>query len=356
MTSPEILLQGSSSKSILSALDDIDEQLTRLRVGVSYVTQGGMHALYDRLRDNDLLTSETKEQWVLGVDQAITQPAAIRELFNSLNDNQSGVRVFSEDGVFTEASDQTPFLHSKLMWFETETTTHVILGSMNLTSKAITENWEANIILRDLEEDATLTSLNEWWTAAWEEGLEVTEARINRYEEYRRDTIEADRPSYLKATGHRSIKHAEFLYADIGPTMGAADHQFEVSKAALKFFWGADAPEEVQSKDSVKVSFVIRDPLQNAGAMVQLEQKNFENRSVRAHPNEMTRINLPTDLGREIDLEGRKIIFERLGDRRFGVTIVPSEEEDELFQPLRNRARELGQFESMRGGREYGWF
>ncbi|MFD1610286.1 phospholipase D-like domain-containing protein [Sphingomonas tabacisoli] len=156
----EILPQGGGlGLSLAAALKPcvLSEAFDRLDVAVAYATLQGIRAL-DRVTGTIPVT-----RWILGLDDAITQPAAIAHL-----QNRAGAEL-----RVARLSPVRRF-HPKLYRFWSSTAPEsalLVIGSGNMTQRGLQENAEAAVLLR--AEDAAdarniLSAFEELWAIGHE--------------------------------------------------------------------------------------------------------------------------------------------------------------------------------------------
>lgn len=152
----EILAQGGGlGLSLAAALKPhiLGETFDRLDVAVAYATLQGIRAL-DRI-----IGPVPGTRWVLGLDDAITQPAAL-------------IRLQNRAGAELRVAQLSPArrFHPKLyrLWSSTMPgTALLVIGSGNMTQRGLQENAEAAVLLRaENEEDAReiRAAFEEFWS------------------------------------------------------------------------------------------------------------------------------------------------------------------------------------------------
>jgi HKD family nuclease len=172
----EVLTQGpatSSTGSVQSLLASQigNGQLDIARVATAYATVSGVRALLDAFEEHGL----TSSRWLLGLDDAVTQPGAI-DLLMSLENAE--VRVATcEDRGFR--------FHPKFFVFgkrENSKKLLAIIGSANLTASAFWGNAEAVAILES-QSDGDRSMLNSAWSALWAQGHAPSQAELESYQD-----------------------------------------------------------------------------------------------------------------------------------------------------------------------------
>ena len=140
----------------------------RLDVAVAYATLDGVKALYEALNGIPVQT-----RWVVGLDDAVTQPGAIE-------------RIKAFDGsrlkVISFASQNRRF-HPKFyrLWSSTDAAlSYLVVGSGNLTSYGLKRNGEAFSIL-EAESDLDVIEHDAAWDMLEAASIEPTDAIIADY-------------------------------------------------------------------------------------------------------------------------------------------------------------------------------
>ncbi len=151
-----------------------DNAFDRLDVAVAYATLQGLKAL-----ERALTALPPVTRWVIGLDDAITQPEAIEHL-----SGLSGAKVR------LAALAPTRRFHPKLycLWSTAQRDRWVIaIGSGNMTLNGLHHNGEAAVLL-DAETTTEADSLKQAWLEMWELG-----------KDFRKLDLDAYRATYLSA-------------------------------------------------------------------------------------------------------------------------------------------------------------
>lgn len=341
MAGLNLALNTDSESGLHRELSNLDGEVQNLRVGMAYATAAGL----DIFRTTtDSFVPHSDQQWLVSIDQGITQPRALRSL---LEHPQSEVRVAGGQEALRSGDLSTSSkFHPKMFWFDRDGVHDLLMGSANLTQRGLHSNWEAGMLVHGLKEEnhpELFEQLSGWWGDAWARATPVTTDFIAEYADVRDEYIERTPPEYLKRISDTKteLSKATFLWSEVETVMGYNDHQFEVPKQCLRFFSGDEGP--VKEDDQVYVTF-------------KYDGVPYSDRSIRAHPNQMCRVNLPNEIGKRYTLPNYSVVFERLRDRVFKIDLVPDDEADQTLEPLRERSQSYGQVLTMaRADREYGW-
>ncbi len=149
---------------------------------MAYVTIAGIRDVLDLLK-----TPPDQTRWVIGLDDAITQPGAI-ELCISFP--QSRVRVASFEHEHRR-------FHPKILYLSDgpdSPLAFMMIGSSNLTKKALSDNVESVVVLHS-ETTQDKVELDNIWCTAWSLGRRLAAGELAEY-----------RQKYSNSKKHR--KHA----------------------------------------------------------------------------------------------------------------------------------------------------
>lgn len=143
--------------------------LDRLDVAVAYATTSGIPFLMDTIRRNMPVS-----RWVIGIDDAVSQPAAIEQIYNMPG---AEIRLASKGPRHR--------FHPKIyqLWSSTDPEICVsYVGSGNFTANGLQQNAEAGVVL--ISESAEETAIiREQWQSFWELGHPLTPLSLERYRE-----------------------------------------------------------------------------------------------------------------------------------------------------------------------------
>ena len=164
------------------------EKFDFVRIAVAYATVSGVRSLLAAFDDHGL----AKSRWLIGLDDAITQPGALALLLSLKNDVEVRIASF-------EASGRR--FHPKFYAFAhaaTDNVISVLIGSANLTATAFCGNSEATALLEH-KDQKDKAQVNAAWDQLWAQGHKPTAAELKTYaEQY--DKIAVLYQKYLKAT------------------------------------------------------------------------------------------------------------------------------------------------------------
>lgn len=142
-----------------------------LRVAVAYATVSGVRSLLSAFDGQSL----QKSRWVIGLDDAVTQPGAI-EFLRTLKNGE--VRLASFEAVGRR-------FHPKLYAFskiDDANAVTVMIGSANLTASAFLGNSEAVAFLNS-KGGQTTADFETIWNQLWMQGRAITDLDFQSYAE-----------------------------------------------------------------------------------------------------------------------------------------------------------------------------
>lgn len=163
---PDAATVGGALKAQISSL-----KYNIVRVAMAYVTVSGIRGLLDALSDRDL----THSQWLVGLDDAVTQPEAI-DLLLELDHAETRIASLASSGLrfhpkvccFSCSSDAMKWL--------------LMLGSANLTKNALNGNAESVAFLEGSTQSDRMEIVRVW-RQLWTLGHQPTLEELARYRE-----------------------------------------------------------------------------------------------------------------------------------------------------------------------------
>lgn len=187
------------------------EQFDCAKVAVAYATVSGVRALLATFKAHGL----TRSFWLLGLDDAITQPGAI-DLLLSLDSAE--VRVAShEDTNFRFHPKFFAFAHTrkskKLL---------SLVGSANLTASALCGNAEAVAVLESQNENDR-NSVEEAWCGLWDQGHNPNKKELEEYKNRYNKSADAHKKIIKIKQKKKFVKRSKEVLAsdsaEIDPSM-----------------------------------------------------------------------------------------------------------------------------------------
>lgn len=326
----------------LEALRAIDGPKTRIRGAFAYISRGGVLDLYRSL--SEALSTSTQTQWVISFDFGHTHPQGIAILMAT---QHSHVKIMEPESVLTSSalSPRRTF-HPKTLWTTGDEGNDILIGSANMTEAGLSRNWESGMLLSDVGMDNEIVDeLGEWWRSIWDAATTCSVSMLEEYAERRKERMPQTsvRDLARKVTDFSAdVDEANLLWAQVGYASGGGRNQIDLPARLGPFFGLPDSFIEDERREP---TFVY-------------EGRSIE-RVAKYHGNDMTRIYLPTTFQgerlRDIEsLEDFFVIFERIAEGRFSVSLVPPARIDEVIGRVRSKSEALGQVD-FANERPCGW-
>lgn len=223
---------GSEPLSLKDALDEAlaDGAFDRLDVAVAYATIGGYNLVREATGGR-----EFKFRWLVGLDDAVTQPKLLRKISDA-DDSELLVCSLGPSRRF----------HPKIVcsWASDDQQKCILLvGSGNLTNHGLQKNAEAGIVL-EAETEHEVSQLKSMWDDFEGLGENLTAQLLLDYEDSYKKAKKARRRSAkksefvsladdaLEAAGDVSMKFQSSAWVDIGSAM-AKGREIEFPKDML---------------------------------------------------------------------------------------------------------------------------
>lgn len=145
------------------------EKFDFVRTAAAYATVSGVRSLLAAFDGHEL----KKSQWLIGLDDAITQPGAI-DLLLTLKNGEVRVASFEKNGRR---------FHPKLYAFahtDADNSIATLIGSANLTARAFYGNSEA-VALLECKDKKDKADVNSAWDQLWSQGHKPSADELNEY-------------------------------------------------------------------------------------------------------------------------------------------------------------------------------
>jgi HKD family nuclease len=162
---------GGASKTLLDFItEEIDSyRYTRISACAAYASYRGVVFLRKTLEN----ASEPKYRWLLGLNDAITDPQAIRVAMGTRG---------AETRIVEFPAGKRFHPKAYLLDLDDGSKATLIIGSSNLTESALTKNCEVYSAIR-AETAEQVEKLQRYWEGLWNIGEPATEALIRQYNE-----------------------------------------------------------------------------------------------------------------------------------------------------------------------------
>lgn len=242
------MFQGGLPKAPVSVGDLVGQQVIsaggpkKVQAGFAYATVSGLTALRRTSAGYDWL-SNVDSEWVISVDQGITEPAALKLLRETTNAN---VRVYLPQAKLAARTlFVTPKFHAKVIRVQAGaplTSKLLWVGSANATGGALghdAKNFEVGYGSSDATALATESPVfDAWWQVVWGQSKPLTPSLIGQYTEIRSKTLRKN-PILLEtmeSPSQQTVGKADVLWMDVGSASGGARNQIEFNETLAAFF------------------------------------------------------------------------------------------------------------------------
>jgi HKD family nuclease len=290
---------------------------TRFRALVAYTTLSGCEQLVSALEGAvGIAWADMPKTIITSFDYGITEPEALEYL------EAAGFEIrianLGEGGRLVIIPAASAF-HPKAYLFDSEERVSGLVGSPNLTRRALTVNVEV-AYLADLGEAAVIDE--QWWEAAVDGSAPLTEQLLAEYRERRPDALRRQRPPrepvpppappapgvlkmFSEAVADGDVDPQEFaaFWVEAGSmSSGGSHNQLELPRRASAFFGYAFADYDDEHHTLGHPELLVRG-------------ERFTDRPLTWHGNNrMERINLPTFHQSGLRYPDTAILFRRLED------------------------------------------
>ncbi len=228
-------------EAFVSALDKPSVQDIEIRGAFAYATIGGIQKFTNTFSSASGWNS-AKKRILVGVHNAITEPAGLNELRNL---ERTEVRAFVPGGrLELRAFAMTPVFHPKVLALVTHQGLVAIqAGSPNLTSAAIGDrptNYE--LAVSTLAADAASLDgdgrFDSWWADLWDASRVVNRRFIRQYAQVRQQILDNNPILRSMIETPETIREAHTFFLEVGAASGPPGqrHQVEFPKMLAEFF------------------------------------------------------------------------------------------------------------------------
>lgn len=316
---PLIYQSPVQANVVFEALSDaVSPATTAFRAAVAYVTHEGARRLVDQLAARIGPTwPAIPKTLVTCFDFGTTEPAALEYL----QSNGFEVRIanLGADGAIRIMSNPSSF-HPKVYLASDEVTVHAVIGSANLSRRALSVNTEAVTVV-DLDPDSAATT----WAEIAANSVALTPELLQRYRDVRPQQRQApppdeppvpppappgELPVFRNAVETGDVDPADYqaMWVEIGGPSGGSDSQLELPRRAQQFFG-------FEFDDYDHDHHVIGEPrlTTTTGA--------WDCRLTWHGDNRMERINLPTTARSGLVYVHQVVLFQRTADG-FEITVA----------------------------------
>ncbi|MFC6838427.1 phospholipase D family protein [Halomarina ordinaria] len=224
------------------AISDIASQ-SLVRAGFAYATETGLETFLRGETTNDW-RDLTDSEWIVGLDQGITEPGALKNLQSHGN---TEVRVYLPgDRLSVETLTGRPRFHAKTISIESfkhSSQRRLFITSANLTHAALggtPSNYELGIAksVADGLEPEEVKTFDTWWDSVWKNSKPVTDELIEQYSEIREEahTQNPILGEYEASEHVRYASDAQCLWIETEKMTGGSRNQLEFNEELSRFF------------------------------------------------------------------------------------------------------------------------
>lgn len=300
------------ANAVFEALSDmVSPSTTEFRAAVAYVTREGARRLVDQLTERVGPTWPSIPKTIVTCfDFGTTEPGALEYL------QTSGFEVrianLGADGAIRIMSNPSSF-HPKVYLAVEDAAVHAVIGSANLSRRALSVNTEA---VTSIELDPAAAALT--WDEIVASSVELTPELLQSYRDARPHQRVASPPDeppvppaaapnqlpvyrdVVEANGVNPAEHQAF-WVEVGGPSGGSGNQLELPRRAQRFF-GYDFDDYDDDHHT------IGHPVLTVGA------NQWTDRPLTWHGNNrMERINLPTTTQSGLVYAHQIVLFQRAG-------------------------------------------
>lgn len=247
---PVIHQSPSHPDEISFALRDlIHGELSRVRVAVAYATRAGCETLIGAMRDKigNSASAGTPKLLVTSLDFGHTEPEALSYWRDLSNSEVRIANLHRAHGSIRLAAAKTSF-HPKAYLFDYPHRVGALIGSANLTRRALSVNTESAIA----DAMADRQAIDRLWTESWASGEPLTDVLLGEYREARhnRPVPNLDPPVTLQPLpsgigrlfdaieqqGLDASQFQSFWIQSGSMSSGGSQSQLELPRGANQFF------------------------------------------------------------------------------------------------------------------------
>lgn len=322
---PLILQTSKRPTEVLLALNELaDAATTRFRAAVAYVTRDGVETLYREMEERITNWRTIPKTLVASFDFHLTDPDALRRTLGLPNFEVFIANLTPAPGGGFSPSNRMNF-HPKLYLFDRGPNRDLLVGSANLSGRALDVNTEACF----LERSAPAAEVERMWAEVMRDVVPLTPNLLAEYAKAHpaRRPLDPSPPLIeVQLPASAAIQtFADRLGAGLDPTAyqsfwieagsmssGGSHNQLELPRGGHRFF-GHAFTRYGSTKDAEPIGQI--DLLARSLA--------FHGRPLTWHGNnKMERLNLPTAVKGGFDYKEMAVLFRRAG-AQFEVDVAP---------------------------------
>ncbi len=211
-----------------------------LCAGFAYASLNGAKRVLNKFASDDW--DNIDKRFIIGLNQGITEPAAIRLLM--LQPNLEVRLYIPGKKLILDALYAKPLFHAKVMFFEggNKKSNLFYISSANLTGAAIGSNpqnyecGQVTIFSSEKKYAKQVVEFKSWWDELWEHSRQVDDKVLDKYSNLRLSFFNRN-PDTLSLTEPSSdIAEADYFWIEVGKASGIDRHQLEFPLHLVSFF------------------------------------------------------------------------------------------------------------------------
>lgn len=312
----------------------------RISACAAYATYKGTTLVRSLLSGQD----EIQYRWLIGLDDAFTEPEALRI---AMNTNGAETR-------FAELQPKGKRFHPKAYLLDSneQGTATLIIGSCNLTEAALTTNCEVYAACY-ANTHSEVEHLRAYWEMLWQTGRPITEQKLAEYEtrfnaaRVRHPAVESEKSTpaskkVVKAV-RASINSSSRSWLDLGKNTGGGN-QLDIVKALAPFL------------------SLPRNPLQGKTQHLHIKtKKGVLDYQVTFHKGMWRFMNLRQGFSQRLRPKGNSpspylLVFNRATNGELSMRILPRDgDEAKTIMAISAKIGFVGSSVSQASGRRFGW-
>jgi len=168
------VIENSGPNTLVTYLRNAGSAASQIDIAVAFVTTAGLDSVLHVLKRT---SARGRVRLLTGLYQGFTEPKALRSLLREQQQSK---------GRFVVQLSADPHFHWKTYFLMGKTTTHVVVGSSNLTDDGLRETGEFNAVLSMRTMSTQFNELHGIFDRHWEvKSRPLTEEVLGKYEGWR---------------------------------------------------------------------------------------------------------------------------------------------------------------------------
>lgn len=187
----KITFTDNITKNMIDVLKPFLQKANEVKFGVAFVKYSGFSLIEDDIKR--CLEKGGKAEFLIGLDFRTTEPRVLR-ILNTMAKSGQNVKLF----CFSDPStDDTPVFHPKIYLIKERDDSVISIGSSNLTSGGLKDNFEINAIIEAKVKEEIVSDLYgiynrfKFQKSRFEPDIEYIECYAEAYEVIRKKNVDA---------------------------------------------------------------------------------------------------------------------------------------------------------------------